>query len=99
METARGQQLGEVVCVRPAREGESKGLKRVQRQASGRDLAQRQEWHQKEKKVLVTAREITAQLGLPIKVVVAEYTFDGQRLTLLYVSEEKKANIESTITR
>jgi cell fate regulator YaaT (PSP1 superfamily) len=92
VETARGQQLGEVVCVRPAREGESRDLKRVQRQASGRDLAQRQEWHQKEKDVLASARQIATQLGLSIKIVVAEYTFDGQRLTLLYVSGEKRAN-------
>jgi cell fate regulator YaaT (PSP1 superfamily) len=92
VETARGQQLGEVVCVRPACGGESKGLKRVQRQASGRDLALRREWHQKEGDALSAARQIAAQLGLPIKIIVAEYTFDGQRLTLLYVSEEKKVN-------
>jgi cell fate regulator YaaT (PSP1 superfamily) len=92
VETARGQQLGEVVCVRPAHEGESKGLKRVQRRASGRDLALRQEWHRKEEDALSAARQVTAQLDLPIKVIVAEYTFDGQRLTLLYVSEEKKVN-------
>jgi cell fate regulator YaaT (PSP1 superfamily) len=94
VETARGQQLGEVVCVRPAREGESKDLKRVERRASGRDLAQRQEWRQKEKDALANAQQIAAQLDLPVKVVVAEYTFDGQRLTLLYVSEEKKANTD-----
>jgi cell fate regulator YaaT (PSP1 superfamily) len=33
---------------------------------------------------------MAAELGLPIKVVMAEYTFDGQRVTLLYLSEQKK---------
>ena len=41
VETARGQQLGEVVSVRPLCEGEE-GLKPVQRLATGRDLALRQ---------------------------------------------------------
>lgn len=93
VETARGQQLGEVVSVRPLREGEdNEGLKPVRRRATGRDLALRQQWQQKEAETLVTAREAVAQLGLPVKIVTAEYTFDGQRLTLLYVSEEKKVN-------
>jgi len=93
VETARGQQLGEVVSVRPLREGEdNEGLKPVRRRATGRDLALRQQWQQKEAETLVTAREAVAQLGLPVKIVTAEYTFDGQRLTLLYVSEEKTVN-------
>jgi len=32
-------------------------------------------------------------LDLPVKIVTAEYTFDGQRLTLLYASAEKKVNL------
>jgi hypothetical protein len=36
---------------------------------------------------------VAAQLGLPVKIAVAEYTFDGQRLTLLYVSDEKKLEL------
>jgi len=45
VETARGQQLGEVVSVQPLREGENKqDLKPVQRRATGHDLAIRQHW-------------------------------------------------------
>jgi len=97
VETARGQQLGEVVCTRPLDKGERQGLKPVQRQATGCDLALRQQWREKEGDALATAREAAAQLNLPIKVVVAEYTFDGQRLTLLYVSEEKKLNLDKLL--
>ena len=94
VETARGQQLGEVVRMRPLGKGEGKGLKPVQRQATGRDLALRQQWCEKEKDVLAAARKAAAQLNLPIKLAVAEYTFDGQRLTLLYVSEDKKLDLD-----
>ena len=94
VETARGQQLGEVINVQPLREGDdTEGLKPVQRQATSRDLALRQHWQKKEAEALNAAREAVKQLGLPIKVVVAEYTFDGQRLTLLYVSDEKKLEL------
>ena len=91
VETARGQQVGQVVSVQPLREGERReDLKPVQRRATGRDLAVRQRWQEKEDEALRVAREEAAQLGLPIKITIAEYTFDGQRLTLLYVSDEKR---------
>jgi len=94
VQTARGKQLGEVVGMRPLHEDkDGDGLKPVLRRATGRDLALRQQWQRKEAEALVVAREAAAQLGLPIKIVVAEYTFDGQRLTLLYVSEEKKLDL------
>ena len=100
VETARGQQLGEVVSVQPLREGENKqDLKPVQRRATGHDLAIRQHWRQKEAEALDAACEAAAQLGLPVKLVVAEYTFDGQRLTLLYVSGEKKLDAGELVQR
>lgn len=100
VETARGQQLGEVVSVRPLREGENKeDLKPLRRRATGRDLALRQEWRRKEEEALISAREAAANLNLPVKVIVAEYTFDGQRLTLLYTSDEKKLELGELIQR
>jgi len=98
IETARGQQLGEVVSVRPLHEGKDReGLKPIQRRAVGRDLALRQQWQGKETEALTVAREAAAQLGLPIKVVLAEYTFDGERLTLLYTSDEKKLGVSELL--
>jgi cell fate regulator YaaT (PSP1 superfamily) len=94
VETIRGQQLGEVVCVRPPREGEDvRPLKPVRRRATSRDLALRQQWQEKEEQVLSTARGIVAELGLPIKMIIAEHTFDGQRLTLLYGSKKDKLDL------
>jgi cell fate regulator YaaT (PSP1 superfamily) len=80
--------------------GEGKeDLKPVQRRATGHDLALRQQWQRKEAEALIAAREAAAQLGLPVKIVVAEYTFDGQRLTLLYVSDEKKLDTGELVQR
>ena len=94
VETARGQQLGEVVGTRPLCEGEDKqSLKPVQRRATGHDLALRQQWQRKEAEALAAAREAARRLGLPIKIVTAEYTFDGHRLTLLYASDERKLDV------
>ncbi len=94
VETSRGLQLGEVVYVQPLHKDEDKkGLKPVRRRATSRDLALRQQWQQKGEEALIAAREAAAKLDLPIKIVTAEYAFDGQRLTLLYVSEEKKLDL------
>jgi len=94
VDTVRGQQLGEVVCVRPPRKGEDlKSLKPVRRRATGHDMALRQQWQERDEEILSTARNIAAELGLPIKVVIAEHTFDGQRLTLLYGSKDDKVDL------
>ncbi len=99
VDTVRGQQLGEVVSVRSLREGIEEGVKPIKRRATGRDLALRQQWQRKEKEALIAAREAVAQLGLPVKIIIAEYTFDGQRLTLLYVSDEKKLALGELLRR
>ncbi|HET91519.1 MAG TPA: stage 0 sporulation family protein [Chloroflexi bacterium] len=93
VETARGQQLGEVVNVYPLADGDRENLKPVQRRATGRDLALNQQLRGKEQEALNAARSIATRLGLPIKIVLTEYTFDGQRLTLSYVGEDKKLNV------
>ena len=96
VETARGQQIGEIVSLEPATDPDKgSGLKPIIQPASGRELAIRQQWREKEREVLDTARQIVLQMNLPIKMVTAEYTFDGHRLTLLYTSEEKKLNLKN----
>ncbi len=91
--TARGQQLGEVVSLYPLAKEELEKLKPVQRRATGRDLALYQRWQVKEQEALDTARSMAERADLPIKFALAEYTFDGQRLTMLYVSDQKKLNV------
>ena len=92
--------MGEVVCLRPLREGEDeRKLSPVQRRATGRDLALRQHWRGKEAEALTITREMVADLRLSLKLAAAEYTFDGQRLTLLYVSDEKNLGVDKLAQR
>ena len=94
VETVRGTQLGKVITVRPPRDGEVvRTLKPIERRATGKELALRQWWEEREEKALELAREEAQALNLPIKVVLAEYTLDGKRLTLLYGSEERRLNL------
>lgn len=100
VETARGQQLGEVVGMQPACEVEPEGdLKPIKRRATGRDMALRMQLREKEEQALEKAREIADALRAPLKFVTAEYTFDAQRLTFLYFSEEKHLELGSIISR
>jgi cell fate regulator YaaT (PSP1 superfamily) len=100
VETARGQQLGQVVEKRPLQEGTAReNLKPVKRQATGRDMALHQDLREKESQVLAATREAASQLNLPVKIVTAEYTFDGERLTILYVSDDKDPNFGDLIQR
>jgi cell fate regulator YaaT (PSP1 superfamily) len=94
VETVRGAQLGKVVNIRPPREGEDvRTLKPIKQQATGRELALHQWWQKREEEALEIAREEAESLNAPIKVVLAEYTLDGKRLTLLYGSEKRQLNL------
>lgn len=95
VETVRGTQLGEVVTVRPPREGEDvRTLKLIKGRATGRELALRQQWQEREEAALELARQEAERLELPVKIVLAEYTMDGKRLTILYGSEEKHLDVK-----
>jgi cell fate regulator YaaT (PSP1 superfamily) len=89
--TSRGQQIGQVAVTGPLDTSQINGrLKPVDRRATGRDLAIRKHWENKELEALITARELNAEVGLAIKLVKAEYSFDGRQLTFLYSAEERK---------
>ena len=90
VETARGQQLGEVAALRPMRAGEEgRNLSPILRRATGRDLALRAQWQERAQEALATAEELAAEMRISVKLSSAEYTFDGRQLTLLYVGDEK----------
>ena len=73
------------------------GWKPVERLATPRDLVLRRIWAQKELEAMIACRERAAQLKLDgIKIISAEYSFDGTRLTLLFSTEsEDKADLKS----
>jgi cell fate regulator YaaT (PSP1 superfamily) len=89
--TSRGQQVGQVASVGLSDGGQiDDRLKPVDRRATGRDLAIRKHWENRELEALITARELNVEVGLAIKLVKADYSFDGKQLTFLYSAEERK---------
>ncbi len=90
VETSRGLQLGEIAQIvedPPTPEGGA--WKAVQRKASARDLVSRQIWEKKEAEAIVNCRAKVAELKIEgVKIITAEFTLDGDRLTFLYTNEE-----------
>jgi len=86
VETTRGRQLGEVVnhIVPEKQAPPSGGYKAIEAVATARDLALEAMWKGKETEAMINARERAHQLRLQdIKIVRAEYSYEGSRLTFL----------------
>lgn len=97
VETSRGWQLGQVAQILPDADPPPEGWKPIDRRATPRDLLLRQMWQMKEAEVVEGCRAKAADLRLVgIKIVSAEYSFDGSRLTILFSSEsEEKYDLKS----
>ena len=91
VETSRGTDFGRVVeGVRELSEGETRqGLRRVTRVAGPADCEQVAANRERECEAMLLARELAAKAGLAMKVVSAESTFDGRRITLSFFSEDR----------
>jgi cell fate regulator YaaT (PSP1 superfamily) len=91
VETARGEEVGEVVI--PACEvadDEIVGtLKAVCRRASAIDLTQMAYYRYKEQGALERCREKVEEHKLPMKLVRAEYNYDGSRLVFFFAAEKR----------
>ncbi len=97
VETSRGWQLGQVAQILTDADPPPEGWKPIDRRATPRDLLMRQMWQMKEAEVVSNCRAKAADLRLVgIKIVSAEYSFDGSRLTILFSSEsEEKYDLKS----
>ncbi len=91
VETNKGLEVGRVVI--PPREVSkdriSKPLKGIKRRATAWDLTQMDYHKRQEPEALEKCRRIAKKLGLPIKVVGVEYSFDGSRLTVYFTAESR----------
>lgn len=98
VDTIRGKHLGEVVTVLqetpPPPEG---GWKSVERRATPRDLLLQQSWQSKQTEAMINCRARSAELHLDgVKIIAAEYNYDGSRLAFLFSSEkEEKVDLKS----
>lgn len=87
VDTTRGRQLGEMVQFVPPdrRSVPENAYKRIEGIATPRDLAMEQYWRAKETEAMINARERGFKLQLEgVKIVKAEYSYDGSRLTFLF---------------
>lgn len=85
--TTRGMELGEIVAVREAAQGED--LKKVIRRANADDLAFVEDLKVKEEHARRVAARRVSELGIPMKLVEVEYVFDGSKALFYFTAEER----------
>jgi cell fate regulator YaaT (PSP1 superfamily) len=98
VDTARGRHLGEVVQFLPEKPSAPEGgWKYVERRATPRDLLLQQTWQAKQTEAMINCRARAAELALQqLKIVAAEYNYDGSRLTFMYSTEtDEKTDLKS----
>jgi len=89
VETSRGKQLGHVIQIidnpMPPPDG---NWKQIQRKATPQDLVLRQIWQQKETEAIINCRAKASELRITdVKFISAEFSFDGNKLIILYSNE------------
>jgi cell fate regulator YaaT (PSP1 superfamily) len=98
VDTSRGRELGQVVIapgqVVDAQVGE---VKPVLRKATWDDLTRLARLRTKEPAVLQRVRRRIAEHELPMRALLAEYSYDGSRLTVYFVSEEQRVDFRALV--
>jgi cell fate regulator YaaT (PSP1 superfamily) len=91
VETARGEEVGKVVIApREVSEQEIVGrLKSVHRRATALDLTQMAYYQHKEREAVARCKEQIQEHNLPMKIVRAEYNYDGSRLVFFFAAEKR----------
>jgi cell fate regulator YaaT (PSP1 superfamily) len=91
VDTARGQSMGKVIMARrQVFPSEIPGaLKSVVRKAESVEISKMAELKASEKEALIVSGQLVAKHNLPMKVIAAEYNFDGSRLTVYFSAENK----------
>jgi len=91
VETARGQEAGEVaIAPKEVPKDEVVGkLKGIVRRAEPWDLVQMEHHRCLAHKALEVGREKAAEYGLPMKMIKAEYNFDGSLLVFYFAAEKR----------
>lgn len=91
VETSRGMEMGVVVQpIHDVPKSELKGpLKRVLRKATAIDLIQVERYRAEEDDALDKCDVLVKELEMPIRVIKADYNFDGSRLVFSFTSEQR----------
>jgi cell fate regulator YaaT (PSP1 superfamily) len=91
VETARGEEVGRVIIApREVDDAEIVGrLKHIRRRASALDLTQMVFYRHKEREALERCKEKVQEHGLPMKLVRAEFNYDGRHLVFFFTAEKR----------
>ena len=91
VETQKGNELGEVAKgnYEITEDAVQKELKKVLRKANGRDLDQYRKSKETEPRALEIAKEKAQKLGISLKFISSEVSFDCKRVVLYFTSEER----------
>ena len=97
VESIRGRQIGKVVQVMNDYKNEGEPLKVVLRPATSKDLVAREIFNQKKDEAIDFARKRLTELNLKgVKILDAEFSFDGSRLQINYASDnDEKVDLKS----
>ncbi len=91
VETARGEEVGKII-IAPCQVSDEEivgRLKRVLRRASALDLTQMAYFRYREQEALARCREKVKEHDLPMKLVRAEYSYNGRRLVVFFAAEKR----------
>lgn len=98
VDTVRGRESGEVV-IAPTQVVDTAvpDLKPIERRATWQDLADLARQRVQEQSALDKVQAEIAAHALPMKAVLAEYNFDGSRLTVYFVSDEHRVDFRDLV--
>ena len=86
-DTEKGEEIGVVAKVIEPEDGEE--LETIKRMATDKDFKKQKEMDDKAHEALKFCKEQAKKLELDMKVLTAEYTLDGTKLTIYFVSEDR----------
>lgn len=87
VDTEKGEEIGVVAKVLDVDNSEE--LDKVKRKATKEDFENQKLMEEKAKEALIFCKEHAKKLELDMKVLTAEYTLDGSKLTIYFVSEDR----------
>jgi cell fate regulator YaaT (PSP1 superfamily) len=91
VETARGREMGQIASgIHEVSDADIVGqLKPVVRTVTTSDLLDAQRYQRQEAEAIEKCKEQVTRYNLPMKMVNAEYSYDGSRLTFFFTSEQR----------
>ena len=88
--TSRGREMGQVTHFPDDHAAAAEdGQKPIERQATPNEIVEARMWQRRELEAMIECRAKAAEIGLKnvVKIVRAEYSFDGSRLNFLYSTD------------